>query len=177
MDFPDFIYSFAPKPFLVLSAIRDFFPIGGVRESFAEAHRVYDSLGSGDKLQKVEADDGHGYSKPRRQAAYRWFARWLKSQEDDGAEQDVPIARPKSFGPLPPGRLPLRFRAKMSSRSISSGMRRVKQNRPALSLDKVRELSAFDPGEGQAEHQDLRNGISATVTGSRSSLTRVSRES
>ena len=66
MDFPDFIYSFAPKPFLVLSAIRDFFPIGGVRETFAEAQAMYDKLGIPDKLQKVEADDGHGYSKPRR---------------------------------------------------------------------------------------------------------------
>src|ERR1700722_2811099 len=109
MDFPDFIYSFAPKPFLVLSAIRDFFPIGGVRESFAEAQRVYDSLGSGDKLQKVEADDGHGYSKPRRQAAYRWFARWLKSQEDDGAEQDVPIARSEELWATPTGQVATSF--------------------------------------------------------------------
>ncbi len=41
MDFPDFIYSFAPKPFLVLSAIRDFFPIGGARETFAEATSAF----------------------------------------------------------------------------------------------------------------------------------------
>ena len=59
----------------MLSAIRDFLPIGGARESFAEAHRVYEAPGSGDTLQRVEADDGHGYTKPRRQAAYRWFAR------------------------------------------------------------------------------------------------------
>jgi cephalosporin-C deacetylase-like acetyl esterase len=148
MDFPDFIYSFAPKPFLVLSAIRDFFPIGGVRESFAEAHRVYESLGSGDKLQKVEADDGHGYSKPRRQAAYRWFARWLKSQEDDGAEQDVPIARSEELWATPTGQVATSFQGEDVFSLNLKRYEAAKVHRPALSLDKVRELAAFDPGKG-----------------------------
>lgn len=90
-DHPDFIYAFAPKPFLMLSAIRDFFPIGGVRETFSEAQRVYDSLGVAEKFGKVEADDGHGYTKPRREAAYRWFTRWLKGSEDTSPENDTPI--------------------------------------------------------------------------------------
>jgi len=148
MDFPDFIYSFAPKPFLVLSAIRDFFPIGGVRESFAEAHRVYEALGIGDKLQKVEADDGHGYSKPRRQAAYRWFARWLQSKEDDGAEQDVPIARAEELWATPTGQVSTSFH---SEDVFSLNLKRyeaVKRNRPAFSLAKVRDVAAFDPGKG-----------------------------
>ena len=36
-DYPDYLYAFAPKPYLLLSAIRDFFPIAGARETFAEA--------------------------------------------------------------------------------------------------------------------------------------------
>jgi cephalosporin-C deacetylase-like acetyl esterase len=148
MDFPDFIYSFAPKPFLVLSAIRDFFPIGGARESFAEAHRVYEALDNGDKLQKVEVDDGHGYSKPRRQAAYRWFARWLQSQEDDGTEQDAPMARPEELWATPTGQVSTSLQGEDV---FSLNLKRyeiVKLNRPALSLDKVRELAAFDPRGG-----------------------------
>jgi cephalosporin-C deacetylase-like acetyl esterase len=148
MDFSDFIYSFAPKPFLVLSAIRDFFPIGGARESFAEAHRVYEALGSGDKLQKVEADDGHGYTKPRRQAAYRWFARWLKSQADDGAEQDVPIARSEELWATPTGQVATSLQGEDV---FSLNLKRydaAKLNRPALSLEKVRELAVFNPGKG-----------------------------
>src|SRR5689334_2154106 len=82
LDFPDFLYAAAPKPYLVLSAIRDFFPIDGARESFREAQRYYPP----DKLRMVEADDGHGYTKPRRIAAYAWFARWLKKSEDQGSE-------------------------------------------------------------------------------------------
>ncbi|MBI2687087.1 MAG: acetylxylan esterase [Acidobacteria bacterium] len=91
-DFPDFLYAFAPKPYLVLSAIRDFFPIGGARATFAEAQRVYDSLGAAEKVKMVEADDGHGYTLPRRVAAYAWFSKWLKGQEDDGVEPQFPLA-------------------------------------------------------------------------------------
>ena len=78
LDFPDFLHAFAPKPYLVLSAIRDFFAIDGARDTFSEAKRVYSAIGAGEKLDMVEADDGHGYTKPRREAAYNWFSRWLK---------------------------------------------------------------------------------------------------
>jgi cephalosporin-C deacetylase-like acetyl esterase len=91
-DFPDFIYAFSLKPYQILSAVRDFFPIGGARETFAEARRVYDSLGAGDKISMVEADDGHGYSLPRRLAAYQWFAKWLKGVDDDGKEPSIQLA-------------------------------------------------------------------------------------
>jgi cephalosporin-C deacetylase-like acetyl esterase len=148
MDFPDFIYSFAPKPFLVLSAIRDFFPIGGVRQSFAEAHRVYETLGIGDKLQKVEADDGHGYSKPRRQAAYRWFARWLQSKEDAGAEQDVPLARAEELWASPTGQVSTSFHGEDVFSLNLKRYEALQKNRPAFTVGKVRELAAIDPAKG-----------------------------
>ena len=91
-DFPDFLYAFAPKPYLVLSAIRDFFPIGGARSTFAEGKRVYGEIGAGEKIKMVEADDGHGYTLPRRLAAYSWMSKWLKGQDDDGIEPAFPLA-------------------------------------------------------------------------------------
>jgi cephalosporin-C deacetylase-like acetyl esterase len=148
MDFPDFIYSFAPKPFLVLSAIRDFFPIGGVRETFAEAHGVYQALGIPDKLQKVEADDGHGYSKPRRQAAYRWFGRWLKSEDDDGAEQDVPSASSEELWATPTGQVSTAFHGEDVFSLNLKRYESVKSVRPPLSLAKVKDLAAFAPASG-----------------------------
>src|SRR5579864_5660286 len=92
LDYPDFIYAFAPKPFLILSAIRDFFPIDGAREAFEEAKHVYSRIGAEGKLAMFEADDGHGYTYPRRMAAYPWFARWLKGAEDHEPEPKVDIA-------------------------------------------------------------------------------------
>src|SRR5437016_5046630 len=76
LDYPDYIYSVGGKPFLMLTAIRDFFPIGGARATFAEARGVLGKLDLSTSLGMFEYDDGHGYSKPRREAGYRWFTRW-----------------------------------------------------------------------------------------------------
>ena len=92
LDHPDFVHAFAPKPYLMLSAVRDFFSITGARETYAEAKRLYGVLGAPEQLSMVEADDGHGYTKPRRLAAYRWFSRWLKGTEDGEPEPEVTIA-------------------------------------------------------------------------------------
>ena len=45
LDFPDFAIAFAPRPFQILSATQDFFPIEGARSTFEEARRVYEVLG------------------------------------------------------------------------------------------------------------------------------------
>ena len=83
LDYPDFIYAASPKPYLMLSAIRDFFPIDGARETFREAESVFD------RVEMFEADDGHGYTQPRRLAAYDWLSRQLRGTPDTAPE--VPI--------------------------------------------------------------------------------------
>jgi len=88
MDQPDFVIAFAPKPYLILAAARDFFPIAGTRQTFREVKRLYDLMGADEKLNMVEADDEHGYTRPRRLAAYRWMNRWLKGV-------DAPIDEPE----------------------------------------------------------------------------------
>ncbi len=93
LDHADFVLAFAPKPYLILSAIRDFFSIAGARATYTEARAVYERLGAGDRIGMTEADDGHGYSAPRRQAAYRWFERWLKGTEREIPETEIAIAR------------------------------------------------------------------------------------
>lgn len=89
LDHADFIYAFAPRPYLMLSAIRDFFSITGARNTFEEARRVYTLLQVPEKFDKFEADDGHGYSQPRRLAAYNWFSRYLKGVEDRAEEPKI----------------------------------------------------------------------------------------
>src|SRR5437773_8185824 len=53
-DYPDYLYAFVPKPYLLLSAIRDFFPIAGARETFAEAEKVYSAIGAREKVRSEE---------------------------------------------------------------------------------------------------------------------------
>jgi cephalosporin-C deacetylase-like acetyl esterase len=86
LDFADFALAFAPRPFQILSATRDFFPIGGARSAYEEARGVYERLGHPDRVGFFEYDDPHGWSKPRREATYRWLERWLHGRVDDGAE-------------------------------------------------------------------------------------------
>jgi len=93
LDHADFVLAFAPKPYLILSAIRDFFSIAGARQTYQQARSLYERLGAGERIAMTEADDGHGYSLPRRLAAYRWFARWLKGTAGEVSEREAPIAR------------------------------------------------------------------------------------
>ncbi|MGA3323513.1 MAG: alpha/beta hydrolase family protein [Terriglobia bacterium] len=89
LDHGDLVLAFSPKPYLILSAIRDFFSINGVRETYQEAQHVYSVMGAPDKVSEFEADNGHGYLQPRRLAAYRWLDRWFKGREDNGPEEPV----------------------------------------------------------------------------------------
>jgi hypothetical protein len=91
LDHADFILAFAPKPYLMLTAIRDFFSIEGARSTAAELARVYDSAGAGGRFGMFEADDGHGYTPPRRGAAFRFFSRWLEGREDRREEPETRI--------------------------------------------------------------------------------------
>jgi dienelactone hydrolase len=81
----------APRPTLVGAAVRDFFPIEGTRESFAEAQRLYEAAGAGERVKLVEADERHGLTPPLRRAAYEWFDRWLAGRKDEGAAEEVAV--------------------------------------------------------------------------------------
>lgn len=89
LDFGDFMFAQAPRPYLMTTAIRDFFPIDGARATFKQTQRVFDLLGGGEKAGFFEYDDTHGWSQPRREAAYRWLEHWLKKNETDGKEPSI----------------------------------------------------------------------------------------
>jgi cephalosporin-C deacetylase-like acetyl esterase len=92
LDYPDFIYAASPKPYLLLSAIRDFFPIDGARETFREARDV-----PGINIGMFEADDGHGYTHPRRMAAYDWLSRQFRGKPDKEPEAPVELESPETL--------------------------------------------------------------------------------
>jgi cephalosporin-C deacetylase-like acetyl esterase len=151
LDYPDYIYAFAPKPFLVLSAIRDFFPITGARETYAEAARVYAALGVKNKLSMFEADDGHGYSKPRRLAAYAWFGRWLKGVEDRDPEPEIEMATPQELRCTPTGQVATSLGGETVASLNRKRLNHFRANHPVQSNDLrriVRELSRYQPATG-----------------------------
>lgn len=140
-DHADFVVAFAPKPFLMLSAIRDFFPILGARQTWREAKRVYDALGAADRLAMFEADDGHGYTLPRREAAYRWFTRWLQGAEDASPEQPVVLATESELACTETGQV----LTSLGGESVFSlNLARLQRVRKTGSLEDVRRLTRFE---------------------------------
>ncbi|MCC6587404.1 MAG: acetylxylan esterase [Bryobacterales bacterium] len=144
LDHPDFVLSFAPKPFLMLTAIRDFFSIAGARETYQEAARIYDSLGASARFGKFEWDDGHGYNKQRRLAAYRFFGKHLQGTEDTEGEPDVKILLEDELWATKSGQVVTEFRNEETVHSLN--LKRLAQL-PARnpSLESIRRVLGYNP--------------------------------
>jgi cephalosporin-C deacetylase-like acetyl esterase len=149
LDYPDFIYATGGKPFLILSAIRDFFPIGGARASYEEVRRTYGRLGISDHIAMFEADDHHGYPKPRREAAYKWFTRWLEGAENDTPEYPVKLASEEELNCTATGQVKTAFPDNADVYSINRAraqqLRASRNAAPEQVRKHVAELIHFEP--------------------------------
>ena len=147
-DYSDYLFAFAPKPYLLLSAIRDFFPIAGARETFAEAARVYSAIGASQKLGMFEADDGHGYNKARRLMAYEWFGRLLRGIEDKDPEPQVEMATPEELRCTRTGQVSTSLGGETVFTLNQKRLERLRANRrmpPGELHRKVQELIRYEP--------------------------------
>ncbi|MFA6276470.1 MAG: acetylxylan esterase [Pedobacter sp.] len=77
LEMSDYLIAAAPKPMLVLAGRYDFIDYNGTLQSVEELKKVYQSLASSEKLSLFTYDDGHGISKPKREAAVQWFRKWF----------------------------------------------------------------------------------------------------
>src|SRR5438093_6407170 len=48
-------------------------------------------LGHAERMDLIEYNDKHGFSKPRREASMRWMRRWLLGIDDAPVETDFPL--------------------------------------------------------------------------------------
>lgn len=77
LEMSDYLIAAAPKPILVLAGRYDFIDYNATLQSVEELKKVYQSLASPEKLSLFTYDDGHGISKPKREAAVQWFRKWF----------------------------------------------------------------------------------------------------
>ncbi len=91
LDHADMLLAFAPKPLLICSARRDFFPIEGAREAYQCLRHAYEAFGVPDKVAMAEVDEEHGWTIGLRTATYRWFNRWLRGDASN-VEEPADIA-------------------------------------------------------------------------------------
>ena len=142
LDHADFVVAFAPRPFLMLAAVRDFFSIVGARSVFAEAKGVYRLFDAEDKLAMAEVDEGHGYHQPNRIRAYQWFARHLKQETYDGGEQQTEVLEFEDLACTPTGQVA----SSLGGETVHSlNRQRIAGFRPSTEnlLDKVKRRTAF----------------------------------
>jgi cephalosporin-C deacetylase-like acetyl esterase len=147
LDHGDFVLAAAPKPYLMLVAIRDFFSIDGARQTRDEVARVYQSIGMPDYFGMFEADDGHGYTKPRREAAYRFFSRWLAGKEDATPEPEIKVLAEHQLWATRSGQVATEFAG--SETVFTLNQKRLSQVRQrGATLESVRRLTGWSPAAG-----------------------------
>jgi hypothetical protein len=91
LDQADWVYQFAPKPWLISSTEDDFFTPAGAKIVFEQAKDFYRVFGKEDRLKWVVGPGGHGTPRAVREAIYEWMIRWLKDGKGDAAELDLPM--------------------------------------------------------------------------------------
>lgn len=71
----------APRPFLMGNGAKDpIFPIAGTRDTLRRGKAIYELYGVPERVSLVEADLGHGWSQPLREACYGWMLTWLRGR-------------------------------------------------------------------------------------------------
>lgn len=142
-DFADFIRAFAPKPFLISSAIRDYFPIAGARATFQAASEHYRLIDAPGRVEMVEHDGTHGWAKPLREAAVRFFDKHLRGVEEPYQEPEIDTEPESLLWVTPTGYLANSFGSETVftlNRAVAEGLY---PRRRALSIRNPDELRAL----------------------------------
>ena len=149
----------APRPTLIGSARFDFFPIEGARESFAEAKKLYEAAGFGDRIAQVEVPEKHGLTRPLREAVYGWFGRWLAGRDDPAAVREVAARTrpPEELRVCADGQVNLTFRSRpLLPLALEEFRGRAKRARRPL-----RDLLRLDPGRADPHLTEVSPGAGA----------------
>jgi dienelactone hydrolase len=89
LELTDFVELFAPKPWLIVSTIGDYFPLEGARQIYEEGRSWYRLYGAEHHIAWAVGPGEHGTPQPVREDIYRWMIRWLNNGQGDGTEQPV----------------------------------------------------------------------------------------
>jgi dienelactone hydrolase len=112
MEQTDYVTMRGPKPTLICTGTQDFFDIQGAWTTFREAKQIYGMLGHAERVDLIEYNDKHGFSKPRREAAMRWMRRWLLGIDDHPVESESPVFREEELRCTKAGQVLAEFKGK-----------------------------------------------------------------
>ncbi|MDR1270649.1 MAG: acetylxylan esterase [Planctomycetaceae bacterium] len=104
MDHVDYCIMRAPKPTLIETATKDFFPVEDAWKTARNAKRIFDRFGYAEKMSIIEHDNEHGWHQNLREGSVRWMLRWLAGRDEQIAEvKDMPIFKPNELIATPDG--------------------------------------------------------------------------
>lgn len=89
LELSDYLIASAPKPILILAGRYDFIDYTGTLVAFKELTKIYASLQHSEKIKLFTYDDGHGISKPKREAVVTWFRKWFYNDSTKVKEGDI----------------------------------------------------------------------------------------
>lgn len=105
LEMSDYLIAAAPKPLLVLAGEYDFIDYQGTLESYRDLKQVYLDLGAPDHLSLFNYADGHGLSKPKREAAVTWFRQHFYNDSSPVKEGDMELLPAEKLFASPNGLL------------------------------------------------------------------------
>ncbi len=154
----DYFLLRAPRPSQLSCPTRDYYDIEGAWSTFREAKRVYAILGLSERMDLFEFDDKHSISKPFREAAVRWFRRWLLGIDDAPVETDFPIEKPEDLQCTASGQVVTEFQEKTpyhynAMRASELAAARVRLSSEELQRE-VRRLIALEDPVAPAQRKD-----------------------
>jgi dienelactone hydrolase len=137
LDLTDYVELFAPKPWLIVSTIGDFFPLEGARQVYEEARGFYRLYGAEDHIAWSVGPGEHGTPRPVREDIYRWMIRWLNNGEGDGRDEPVETLPAHELRATPSGQV-----ADVGSRDLYQIIQRRFEDRRAKGARNLKDLLA-----------------------------------
>jgi len=169
LDFGDFALALAPRPYLITSAIRDYFPIAGARATHKQMARLFDQLGGGANLGFFDYDDTHGWSQPRREAASRWLEKHFFGRDSEGAEAVSPTEEESRLYATASGQLATSVGSRTMQELSIEQARQLAKGRKSLTLAGIRAAvgwvepaaltPVFRPQGGQGIELGVEGGV------------------
>ena len=140
LDLADWLLAFAPRPLLLLAGRYDFVDFNSIETAHTEIGGIYQALGQPQRHVLFTVDDGHGISKPKREAAVRFFLQWLKGEASAPAvtEGQLPVATVRELQCTATGQVNTSFADEISlSAFYQAEAQRLAASRPVLPSTKL----------------------------------------
>jgi len=165
LEIADFLLMNAPVPTLTLAGKYDFVDYVGVERTMREMQNYYATLEHPEEVKLFSWSDGHGISKPKREAAVEWFNRWFYEDSSAVEEGNLAVHTEEQLQVTEAGQVNSKFEDEytIQRRNIDLA-NQLKSERQAFQqghsreefLEKVASLIGFEdnPHKVTAEHVD-----------------------